>query len=342
MATQLTAAEAGDNVQPNLLALCSIMIALPTVALSLRLWSNHITYAHRWGWDDFFAVLALPFIIALNGVIIWWIDLGLGKHAATAPEENLAKVPKIIFVGAFLYDCGISLPKFSVLFFYRRIFETTSWWLTIALWTVGAMNAGWLVSALVSTIFQCSPINAAWETVPGSTCIPQWDWFLGTALPSMIIDLCILIIPMPILLRLQAPLARRVKVGVLFLCGYSVIVISIGRLVSIAKAGPHLLDDINWTTITYMEWLLCEGPISLVSVCLPNIFRLFKRASQDGIRGMLPDSRGGSKMVSSDTNASRKGQFIRMADRPSHSSKQMEGTADAVPEECQFEQDRHV
>ncbi|KAI0021211.1 hypothetical protein F4780DRAFT_292841 [Xylariomycetidae sp. FL0641] len=304
MAAQLTAAEANATLQPNLIALCTAMVVLSTLALGLRLWSNCVSPGYRWWWDDLFAAIALPFIVSETALIFWWISLGLGKHAATVPPEDLAQGPKVIFIAAFLYDCSISIPKFSALFFYRRIFATTSKWFTIALWTVGAMNAGWLLSALISTVFQCTPINAAWETVPGSTCISQWGWFFGTAIPSMIIDAFILLLPMPLLWGLQAPVSRRIIVGSIFLCGYGVIVASVGRLVTLASAGDHLLDDLTWTTITYLEWVQVEGPISLTSVCLPSILRLIKRIHDKGIRGAFPDRPRRSKEFS--------GQFVRM------------------------------
>ncbi|KAI1142337.1 hypothetical protein F5Y05DRAFT_370569 [Hypoxylon sp. FL0543] len=342
METQPTAAEANESLQPNMIALCTVMLTLSTLALSLRMWSNYVAPSHHWGWDDFFAAITLPFIIAENGLIFWWIPLGLGKHAATVPEADLATGHKLIFIAAFLYDCNITLPKFSVLFFYNRIFERTSKWFTAALWIIGALNAGWLISGLISTIFQCTPVNAAWEAVPGSKCISQWSWFFGTAIPSMIIDLFILLLPLRPLWRLQAPISRRAVVGVVFICGYCVIVISVGRLVTLAKAGSHLLDDFTWTTITYLEWVQCEGPISLISVCLPNIFRLIKRVHDKGVRGALPDTRTGSNMLSSNTSGATKRQFIRMEDYPSNVSAQEEGDSKGVHERQSEDGDRMI
>ncbi|OTA63676.1 hypothetical protein K449DRAFT_381414 [Hypoxylon sp. EC38] len=254
-------------------------------------------------------------------MIFWWIGLGLGKHAITVPPADLLKGPKIVFIASLLNDFNISLPKFSVLFFYHRIFARASKWFTIAVWTVGIMNVAWLVGAFGSTLFQCTPIHAAWEVVPGSTCISQWGFFFGTAVPSTVIDLFILLMPMPLLWGLQAPVSRRIMVGVVFLCGYSVIVASIGRLVTLARAGPQLfVGDLTWSTIGYIEWVQCEGPISLMSVCLPNIFRFVKRVHEKGVKGTLPDSRGGSNMLSSSANGNHKRQFIRMEDYPSHLS----------------------
>lgn len=78
----------------------------------------------------------------------------------------------------------------------------------------------------------------------------------------------------------------------------------IGRLVPVAQAGTALLDDITcelrWpkdiamdfmstadftaigSTLTYIKWVQCEGPVSLISVCLPFIFHLFKGVHQHG------------------------------------------------------------
>jgi len=87
----------------------------------------------------------------------------------------------------------------------------------------------------------------------------------------------------------------------------SVIVVSIGRLVSLAKAGSGLLDDLTWTTIPYIMWVQCEGPVSVMSVSLPNIFffvkRLRGRGAKTTTRGETPlqpyISSGNSKSATS-------------------------------------------
>lgn len=82
------------------------------------------------------------------------------------------------------------------------------------------MNAAWLIAAWFSTIFQCIPVEAAWMTIKGSHCFSQTQWFLGTAIPSMIIDACILIMPLPMLWGLKASKSRRALVTGIFICGY--------------------------------------------------------------------------------------------------------------------------
>jgi hypothetical protein len=55
----LTPAQALETQQPQLIALCTVMLVLSMSALGLRLWSNYIATNHRWGWDDFFAIITL-------------------------------------------------------------------------------------------------------------------------------------------------------------------------------------------------------------------------------------------------------------------------------------------
>ena len=233
-------ADPNESVQTNLIALCAIMLALSILALGLRLWSNHIVPSHTWGWDDFFAVITLvgvclahmiqntrgnfprlthtqPLIIVENSLTFWWISLGLGKHAATIPPEDL--------VTGYKLNCIISFPKFSALFFYRRIFGRISKWFNIAIWAVGALNGAWLLAVLVTTTFQCTPVHAMWTQGLGSSCIPPWIWFFRSAVPSMIIDIFILTMPLPLLWGLPVRLSRRIIVFVVFICGYGYVFI---------------------------------------------------------------------------------------------------------------------
>lgn len=88
--------------------------------------------------------------------------------------------------------------------------------------------------------------------------------------------------------------------------------VSIGRLVSLAKAGATLEADLTWSTITYLEWVQCEGPLSVISVCLPNIFNLGNLIRTRGLQSVL---RGGKSQIKrpylSNSNDSNNG-FIRM------------------------------
>ncbi|RYP04417.1 hypothetical protein DL765_010193 [Monosporascus sp. GIB2] len=83
--------------------------------------------------------------------------------------------------------------------------------------------------------------------------------------------------------NLEALASPRITAETGFLYGYCVTVVSIGHLVTLARAGSHLLDNLAWTTIGYVEWVQCGGPISLISACLPNILRSIKLVGDAGL-----------------------------------------------------------
>lgn len=187
-----------------------------------------------------------PFIVAENAVVLWWIKLGLGRHASALPPQNVAEAPRIIFIAGLLYELTITLPKLSALLFYNRMFGKTSLrYFHAGLWTLGFLNAGWFISTVLSTLFACKPVHKSWDPLVPGECVPQWEFFLGKALSSMIIDLGILALPMPIIWNLQVPTRKKLLIMAVFFFGYCVLFVSIGRLVSISKAGSWLETDIT-------------------------------------------------------------------------------------------------
>jgi hypothetical protein len=153
-------------------------------------------------------------------MVFWWIKLGLGRHEATIPLDNLAQAGKIVFASGFLFNTGLVLPKFSVLFFYHRIFGKSHQWFYNLIWVAASLNLAWLITTYFCAAFQCDPPRAAWTTVPGAKCIPIGRIYVGTSVVSTIIDLVIILMPVPMLMGLQATKTRRALVLIVFLCGY--------------------------------------------------------------------------------------------------------------------------
>jgi hypothetical protein len=79
-----------------------------------------------------------------------------------------------------------------------------------------------------------------------------------------------------------------------------VVILSVGRLVTLLKAGSALEADLTWSTIEYICWVQCEGPISLMSVCLPNIMELGRRLRNKNKQPSTSMSSSASKQTASD------------------------------------------
>ena len=160
----------------------------------------------------------------------------------------------------FLYNTALSLVKLSVLIFYVRIFRTVETY-RVGFWVAGFFIVGWWIGIDLLAILSCIPVQKAWNpTIPGH-CLDTQHNFLGATITNIIIDIVLLVLPMPMLWQLHIRTSRKVGLVGVFACGYwwvsikedqpsmlskgSVVILSCLRLASVAVLGASLKDDIS-------------------------------------------------------------------------------------------------
>ncbi|KAH7304048.1 hypothetical protein B0I35DRAFT_445776 [Stachybotrys elegans] len=270
-----------DNIGPGFRAYIIVMLTVSLLAVTLRFWSRFLNKELgrsrvRFWWDDWVALAATIVLAGQQAVLIRWVDIGFGRHIWTLPPENIAEFSVLVFASYFLYDTALFLSKASALLFFGRIFPhyTNSTLYNTALWTTHALNLGWLIGIVFGTIFFCSPVSRGWDpTVPGS-CGTNTDLFIGSAVPSVVIDFFILLLPLPKIWNLQTSKSTKYAVSVVFVLGYSVIVLSIGRLATVLTSGDALDADITYEAVPVFYWAGAETPITILGICLPAMLPL--------------------------------------------------------------------
>lgn len=76
----------------------------------------------------------------------------------------------------------------------------------------------WGISVLFTTIFQCSPVTAAWDkTIVGAKCFVLADFVIGSNVPNIFADAVIIVLPLPLLWSLKLSLVRKLGLIALFL-----------------------------------------------------------------------------------------------------------------------------
>lgn len=110
------------------------------------------------------------------------------------------------------YNLSLNLTKASILFLYLRIFTLTKFVTATRIITIVVLVYG--VWTVFSAIFNCVPVSAFWNFSVHGHCIPRkFLWFFNAAM-NIFTDLAILLLPVPVLSQLRV--ARRQKIGVLF------------------------------------------------------------------------------------------------------------------------------
>lgn len=106
-------------------------------------------------------------------------------------------------------------------------------------------------------------------------CIDIRGVYLGTALPNVASDFAIVIMPMPYVWRLNAPIGQRLAFVGLFALGFFVCIVSILRLMS-TIAIDLKNQDATYQLRYFLLWSVVEINVGLVCACLPSMKPLFR------------------------------------------------------------------
>ena len=145
---------------------------------------------------------------------------GLGRPSDEVTAAEYEEIFRTVFVLFLFYDTAVALPKTSALFFYTRLFGSTGRAFRYATWLGHFFVATWVVVIFIVTVFMCNPPQKFWLPDTAGTCLPVGIPWLSSAIPTTLIDLYVIILPLPMLWKLQLKPSRKFLVTCVFLCGY--------------------------------------------------------------------------------------------------------------------------
>ena len=117
------------------------------------------------------------------------------------------------------YCLVITGIKASILCMYLRLFGVNKAF-SKAVYSFLVMVVAWGVATFFSTIFQCTPISAVWDpSTTNGQCLDYPSWFIGTSVPSILIDFGILVLPITMIWRLKLSTGKKVALTSIFLIG---------------------------------------------------------------------------------------------------------------------------
>ena len=130
-------------------------------------------------------------------------------------SNRLTHLSQLIVASGVTWLLGTVFCKLSVLWLYTCIFTTTKF--KYAAWSLMAIVAGYGISFLPVFLTNCYPISYAWHPVPGGYCKNLAVEELWSVSLNMVIDIAIVLLPMPCLWTLQ--MAARNKIAISFMFG---------------------------------------------------------------------------------------------------------------------------
>ncbi|KAF3768156.1 hypothetical protein M406DRAFT_231609, partial [Cryphonectria parasitica EP155] len=259
---------ADENISSRVLIAACLFIVLEIGVVTLRCWAR-FKYGAKWGFDDYLMAPALLFCLGICAIGIVEIKIaGVGRHLdvllATDPEAvvNWAKCGYAI---EELYCLAVAFPKLSILATYLRIFTERSY--RIISYLVGAVIVCAAVAGVITSLASCRPFSARWNLQLYSTnCIDAPRYWQGMSVPNILTDLIMLVLPMPVVWKLQMARKQKLALTVILLLGSIGIVASIIRLTVTFRTTT--LSDGTWVSADIATWSLIEPGCYLVASCL--------------------------------------------------------------------------
>lgn len=133
-------------------------------------------------------------------------------------------------------------------------------------------------------------------------CLPSKSIYLSGSLINVIFDFILVLMPMPYVWKLRAPLGQRLILAGMFGLGFFVCIVSVIRLTEVMRIPAGDMDA-TYNLKDFIIWSTVEINIGLVCSCLPSmrrllsvigLGRLFSRGSSaDKATGGTPNNLGG-------------------------------------------------
>lgn len=271
----------GDDRGPSIIAAASILMVATTLFVVLRIWAQRLVKSN-FDVDDYLIVGALLLCLGLCATTIICVHYGIGQHLVRAvktdptPPDKLVNLFKAIWVEGFLWALEIPLVKIAILIFYRRIFTGNQRWFRWAFWIMITYSVLWGIATLIIVLVQCVPVPFFWNRAylfyeldppDKGSCLQTRPSQVPSALLNCIGDLMLLLLPFPVLLRLQMNLGRKLELMFIFGLGTFVLGASIVRLRFIWLDENS--QDPTWDDAETLVWTPVECCVGVICACIP-------------------------------------------------------------------------
>ncbi|KAL2706537.1 hypothetical protein AAEP93_001787 [Penicillium crustosum] len=250
-------------------------MGLAVLTVALRLYTR-VYVVKAPGLDDLIIIAALLVDLAFFAFIILEREYGIGVPVSELSEDEIQRQLFWLWLSVPFYNMTMILAKFSALTLFTRLFRPRPFRLATYI-IMGFLTIIGLWTTL-SGFFFCVPIHAFWSPsaeVRETKCLPSGPvWFTNAALQT-ITDIVILILPMPLLWKLQLPSRQKWGIIVVFSLGIIIVATSSARMypLSVMVAG----GDFTYANAQAALWSFLEANVSIICVCLPPLHPLLSR-----------------------------------------------------------------
>ncbi|KAL4944307.1 hypothetical protein BDV06DRAFT_233621 [Aspergillus oleicola] len=287
---------AEDRRTPAMIGIV-VVTALSFIVVLVRLYARKCLIREL-GWDDYFIVFAQLISWATMALCTMILRNGAGQHLPALTPDSLVRMYKWLVTTQMVYMFNLWLCRVSGLAFYARLNPMPRFILYLRL-SFAFVTLVWVIQALIIGL-QCVPLAALWGEVEG-WCMGSGIVFVSTGALTIVCDSLVLLLPVKIVLSLQATVARKVALlGVLCFGVLTSILRMVSMIVSVQNA-----TDATWFFSPVIAWTCAEISAAIIALSLPALRAIF---------GFLKEQRSTRDASASYSNSNSNGTGIGLDD----------------------------
>ncbi|GLA55347.1 hypothetical protein AnigIFM63604_001995 [Aspergillus niger] len=276
-----------------------ISMVLVTICVGLRVWLSIIN-PRPFGFMGYFYYAGYIVAMAYSAQFLWGIcPNAIGMHIMTAMTlypDRVVNALKIVLASEFIWAIATTLVKFSILSLYLEIFRGKLF--RASCYTIGALSLALAAAMFLIAGLLCQPIEKNWDPLMTTGhCGDSVKMDVATATINMILDLFIVILPLPSLWKLQMSWTRKAMLSGIFSLGLVICAMNLTRIVFAVTLD---MTDATHAIARIGLFSILEVNVGMICASLPTLGPLIfgdHRGGSSGGRKGTPDPRSSAAIM---------------------------------------------
>ncbi|TLD07720.1 hypothetical protein PgNI_11022 [Pyricularia grisea] len=293
-----------DNLKTVSYVTQTLTLVIVTSFVVLRFYGKHVALGNQWHTEDYFTFITWVLLVGYCITAIYATHFGGGLDQWEVPASLITGYFKACYAATIFYMPMAFSVKIALLALTKRVYAPHKK-TVLGIKIFELLLFLYYGSGLIIKIRTCWPIEAYWLGEKDK-CLNQDIIILCDSILSVISDLAILILPIPLTWSLELSNRKKIRIMGILCAGGTATAFSIYRLgmIVLERNSPN-------ATMTFIKVILsgnAEVGIGLICACLPAITALvlkktrstgyysgnggYMRSDNDGLAG---GGGGGSK-----------------------------------------------
>ncbi|KAI1462334.1 hypothetical protein F4805DRAFT_474313 [Annulohypoxylon moriforme] len=241
------------------------------IALALRLYTRVYMLKKRLEADDWLVIAAYMISVAMLVFVKKDIDHGLTYHVWDILQETYHIGERLYGLLAYLsFILSVSFAKMSMLVLYLRL--APHMWFRWTCYICIAIIASYSITAALVESLACRPLEGIVDESLDAQCYDSYPAYISL---NIGIDIIILLLPIPLVIRMQLPKRQKISVILLFATGIVVCCVALKRVTYIPTLEAS--EDYDWDAVPDMILCFIEVNLGIVCASVPVVRPFFSR-----------------------------------------------------------------